>query len=662
MMARFHLQGIDCNNCAEEIKRALKKNPKTQNAKVYFPACELECDKECLDEVLKILKSHKVTLSNKQEEFSHTKMIVIFVLYLLGLVGIVYKPCLIFLLFSYLIAIKDIFLQALNSFRNKNFFNENTLMLSASIAAFFLDAYIEAVSIIVLYTLGEHLQAFALYRSKLALNNLLFSMPNEIEILVDGEWVKRDINEVRVGDRALLRAGDRVGLDLCIKKGSAYVDLSAISGESIPLALEVGDMIKSGGVVLDGAIEAEVVHQKDDSHFYQMQRLIQKSLEQKSKLEGFISQFARIYTPIVFVLALGIAILVPIFVGDFREWIYRGLVVLMVSCPCALMLCIPLGYCASIGALSKKGILLKQSQILDEMIKIDCVVFDKTGTLSEGKLFFKEAVLKTGKQEQLISCIKSALFNSKHIIAQAACSLDGEIWPVSMANEIAGKGVIATSTQGRLVVGNARLLKDEGMIIEEYKGSSLVVYAAKDGEYLGYVLFEDRLRNEAKPIVDALKSMGKKIYIFSGDREESVSKIANILGCEYRANMLPGEKYEGILELQKTYRVLFVGDGINDAGAISSANIGVSMGGQGSDLAQMSADVVLLGGLGALDKLFLTAKKMRKITWQNLSFIFIVKLVFIILGIFGVADIWEAIFGDVGVSLLAILNAVRLFL
>ncbi len=661
-MARFYLRGIDCNNCVEEIRKTLNKNPKTKNVKVYFPACELECEQEQLDEVIKILKNYKISLSDKQEKFSHTKMIVVFVLYLLGLMGMVYKPCLLFLFLSYAIAIKDIFLQALNALRDKSFFNENTLMLSASIAAFCLNAYIEAVSIIVLYTLGEHFQSFALYRSKLALNNLLFCMPNQIETLVNGKWIKKDVSEAKIGDRVLLRPGDRVALDLCIKKGSAYVDLSAISGESIPLALGVGDMIKSGGVLLDGAIEAEVVHQRDDSHFYQMQRLIQESLEQKSKLEGFITRFARIYTPIVFAFALVIAILVPIFIGDFKEWIYRGLVVLMVSCPCALMLCIPLGYCASIGALSKKGILLKKSHILDELVKIDCVVFDKTGTLSEGKLFFKEAVLKSGTKEDLIACIKSALFESKHIIAQAVSKLDGELWSVNTTNEIAGKGVISSSDQGRLVVGSARLLQGEGIKIEEYKGSSLVVYAARDGEYLGYLIFEDRLRDEAKLVVDALKSMKKKVYIFSGDRQESVSRVASLLECEYSANMLPNEKYEGILELKKKHKVLFVGDGINDAAAISYADVGVSMGEQGSDLAQMSADVVLLGGLGTIDKLFLAAKKMRKITWQNLSFIFVVKLVFIVLGIFGVADIWEAIFGDVGVSILAILNAVRLFL
>lgn len=592
-----------------------------------------------------------------QDKFSHTKIIIILACYALGFVGIEYKPFLLFLLAAYGLGIWIIFPDTLERFKDRDFLNENTLMIGASIAAFCLGAYIEAASILVLYVLSEHFQSFALFKSKQSLKKMLFSMPNYMEILQNGQWVKKPIQEVGIGDRALLRAGDRVALDICIKNGNAYVDSSAISGESTPVSMGPENILKSGAILLDGMLEGDVIRDKEHSYFHQMQRLVEESLQKKTKIENSMNKFGRIYTPIIFGIALFLALVVPIFMGDFKEWIYRGLVVLMVSCPCALILCVPLGYSASIGALSRRGILLKQSGILDEVCRLNCIVLDKTGTLSEGKLFFKEAV---GSQI-LLGCAKSALFHSNHIIAKAIHNLEAEVWDVMSVNEIAGRGVIATSPRGKLIVGNAKLLQEEKIEIqEEYKGSDLVVYVAKNDEYQGYILFEDRLKAEAQEVVSSLGL--SQVFIFSGDREESVSKIAQILQCRYKAGMLPDEKYQGVMELKESYRVMFVGDGINDAAALACANVGVSMGDHGSDLAQNSADVVLLSGLKELPELFGIAKKMRKILWQNIIFIFSVKIIFIILGVFGLANIWEAIFGDVGVSLLVLLNVARLFL
>ncbi len=655
----------------QEIELALRNEASIISAKIH-PNGELDLECESLAKAVDAIKNAcpdaKISFDSIQDSFSHQKILWILLFFLLGLglhfVENLAKFSYAFLFASYAIAAWEMLCHVFHAFKNKSFFDENTLMLFSSLAAFGLGAYIEGVSVVVLYTLGEHLQDFALFKSKKSYFKLADSMPSEVCVLENGDKIQKPVSQVQAGEQIVLSAGDKIALDVRILQGEGYVDRRAISGESVPLFFRAGDELKSGSVMLDSSALAVVTKSMTQSHLFQVHALMQEALEKKGRIEGFLKHFARFYTPLVFGFALLVFLLGFGLSGEAKEWFYRALVVLMVSCPCALMLSIPLGYCAALGACSKKGILLKKAEIFDEVLRVDCVLFDKTGTLTQGKLQLKD--IHSQQTQKLLLCAKSALMGSKHLIAKAIVqAIQDTIKPLSISShkELAGKGMIAQSPMGEILAGSQRLMQEYNIDFQPYKGTGMPVYVACDREFLGTLICEDEVREDSIWLISLLKALKKKVCILSGDREENVKALAQSLGCEYQANMLPEQKYQAISNYQKDARALmFVGDGINDAPAISKADIGVSMGIGGSDLARNSADVILTRDeIGAVGRLFKLSKSLRAILWQNVLLVLVVKGIFIILGILGLADIWEAIFGDVGVSLIAVLNALRLF-
>lgn len=669
-MKRIYLKNIDCPSCAEKIENALKNLDSVKSVQLNFPSGLLILEGNDMDIVFKTIKNIEpkveILLQEDDGKFSHKKIIFVIVSFILGFIfeylNFSFFWVFLFLSLSYMFAIKPIILGAFSSLKNKIFFDENVLMLSASLAAFFLQAYTESVAIIVFYALGEHLQAFAIFRSKKSFYALLDAMPHKVCILENNTRVMKEISQVKQGERALYSAGDLVILDGEVLQGEGSVDTQAITGESVPVFVSKGDRVLSGSVVLDFHLEVLVTETYENSFILKTKRMLEDALNQKTKAQGFITKFARFYTPMIFFIAAALCC-IPVLLGygDFREWLYRSLVVLMVSCPCALVLAIPLGYFSAIGKASKDGILIKNAQMLEKLNEIDLIVFDKTGTLTTGHFKIKSLNAHRAVSEEMLlesACI--AMQDSKHLIA-LAFQRDKKI-PVIQSRELSGRGMMVQLQEEVILAGNARLMEEFAIKYQEEQESGLVVHIARDGKYLGYILLQEELREEAMQTINLLKKIQKEVVIISGDRLKNVQEIAQKLQCKYYAQALPQDKYEILKSYQKHHRVMFVGDGINDAPALALADIGVAMGVRGSDISKQGADILLLrDNLLGIFRMFEISRKTKSILWQNVFLSLGIKVVFIILGIFGMANIWEAIFGDVGVSLLALLNALRIF-
>ena len=667
-MKKFYLKNVDCPQCAAKIESRLQKLESVKAVKLGFPSCVLQIESEDLPAAFRLIEELEpsVVIEERAQDssFSHTRIIAVLCGFFAALIaqfwGLEYVGYGLLAL-SYILATKGVFKGAIASLKNRVFFDENVLMLSASVAAFFLQAYSEAVAIMVFYALGEHLQAFAIYRSKRSFSALVNTLPSQICVLQNDKKVYKDIREVELGQIAVFNAGDMVGLDGEVVSGEGYINTAAINGESVPLSIGVGEEILSGSVVVDTSLSVRIKKTYSDSFVAKMQDLLEQAIEQKTKAQAFITKFAHYYTPIVFVLSALVCVLPPMLgYGEFREWLYRGLVVLMVSCPCALVLAIPLSYFSAIGCASKRGILIKSAEFLEKLNEIGLIAFDKTGTLTEGNLQIKSYYPVGVSKEELLRVACIAMQESKHVIAQSFPKDEGI--KLLESKEVAGRGVIVKAQEGSIIAGNAKLMEENGIVSKEIEESGIVVHVAKDGVYLGCILLGDTLKQGTIEVIENLKSMGKKIVILSGDNERNVKLIADKLQCGYLAQALPQDKYDALQGYKKECGVMFVGDGINDAPSLASADIGVSMGIKGSDISKQGADILLLKDeLQALPDLFNIAKKTRRILWQNVALALGIKLAFVVLGVFGLASIWEAVFGDVGVSLLALLNTLRIF-
>lgn len=669
-MNKIYLKNIDCPSCAKKIEDALISLDDVKSARLSFPSCCLEVECSDMNLIVKTIKAvePKVEIfhQERQETFSHLKIIFIFLSFVAGFVFelLDFAPAItfLFLFLSYIFAIKPVILGAFSSLKNKIFFDENVLMLSASFAAFFLQAYTESVAIMVFYALGEHLQLFAIFRSKKSFYSLVDAMPSQICILENKTKIMKEISDVKQGEIALYSAGDLIALDGEVLRGEGNLDTQAITGESLPVFVSKGDKVLSGSVALDSSLEIQITKTYENSFILKTRQMLEEALNQKTKAQSFITKFARYYTPSVFFIALLLCVIPTFFgYGDLKEWLYRSLVVLMVSCPCALVLAIPLGYFSAIGKASKEGILIKNAQMLEKLNEIDLIIFDKTGTLTTGKFDIKSLYTHDNvNKDFLLETAYIAMQDSKHLIAQSF-QRDKKI-PLKQSKELAGKGMVVEIQEEKILAGNARLMQEFMIDCQEVQDSGLVVHVARGGKYLGYILLQEALREYAIQTVSLLKALKKEVIIVSGDHLRNVQKIAEKLQCKYYAQALPEDKYKILKSYQKQHKVLFVGDGINDAPALALADIGVAMGIRGSDISKQGADILLLKDqLFGIYKLFEISKKTKNILWQNVFLSLGIKMVFIILGIFGMANIWEAIFGDVGVSLLALINALRIF-
>ena len=561
----------------------------------------------------------------------------------------------------------------------KDFFTEFTLMSVASTGAFSIGEYPEAVAVMLFYTVGEMLQNRAVERASQNISRLLDVRPERTDVFREGNYINVSPKEVRTGERIEVKPGGRIPLDGILQETEASFDTSALTGESMPRILRKGDEVLAGMIVLGQTVRIEVNRPYEQSALARILVLVKDAAERKAPAELFIRRFARFYTPAVIVLAL-LIVTVPAFAGlmmpsfqyVFHDWLYRGLVFLVISCPCALVISVPLGYFGGIGAASRAGILFKGGNYLDAITKINTVVFDKTGTLTKGT-FDVQACKSAGdiSEEELVKLIASVESDSTHPIAKAVVNYAKEqnIERVTVIDtkEYAGFGLEATVGGIPVLVGNCRLLFkfDISFPQELLKITDTIVVCAVGNRYAGYLLLADALKEDAKVAIDRLKALNiENIQILSGDKQSIVTNFAEKLGISKAyGDLLPEGKVKHLEELRQdeANRIAFVGDGMNDAPVLALSHVGIAMGGLGSDAAIETADVVIQTDQPSkVAEAIKVGKLTRRIIWQNVSLAFGVKLLVLILGAGGIATLWEAVFADVGVALLAIMNAVRI--
>ena len=564
----------------------------------------------------------------------------------------------------------DVLYKAVRGIINGQVFDENFLMALATVGAFFTAEYGEGVAVMLFYQVGELFQSCAVGKSRRSIAALMDIRPDYANIeRENGEEETVDPEEVQIGDVIVVRPGERVPLDGVVLSGSASVDTAALTGESAPRDVREGDELISGCVNLTGLLRVRVTKPYGESTVARILELVENASEKKARHEQFITRFARWYTPAVVVAALLLGLIPPLFVGGWGEWIHRALIFLVISCPCALVISIPLSFFGGVGGASKKGVLVKGSNYLEALAAVDTVVFDKTGTLTRGEFAVSSVHPEKVSAAELISLAAHAEHYSAHPISRsliAAC--ESPVNPDSIADvrEIPGRGVCAVIDGAFVLVGNARLMAESGLTPRESAAVGTVVHVARSGEYLGRIVISDQIKPDSAAAIAKLRALGvRRTVMLTGDAESVGRAVAAELGItEAHCQLLPADKVtrvEALLDAQSARaRLAFVGDGVNDAPVLSRADIGIAMGALGSDAAIEAADVVLMDDnpLRIADAIFV-ARKTLAIVRQNIVFALAVKFLVLILGALGVVGMWAAVFADVGVSVIAILNAMR---
>ena len=581
-----------------------------------------------------------------------------------------------FLLFMipYLIVGWDIIYRAVRNISHGQVFDENFLMCIATFGALGVKEYSEAVAVMLFYQIGELFQSYAVNRSRQSISAMMDICPEYANIEEDGKLKQVDPDDVEIGTEIVIKAGERVPLDGVVVSGTSFVDTSALTGESVPREVTEGSEIISGCVNGSGLLKVRTTKEFDDSTVAKILELVENASSKKAHVENFITKFAKYYTPIVVCAAVVLAFLPPIILGGgFAEWIQRACIFLVISCPCALVISVPLGFFGGIGAASKQGVLVKGSNYLEALSEMKTIVFDKTGTLTKGEFVVSEVIPNGWEKEGLLEVAALAEGYSDHPISAALKKAyeEAELGELSMdrveqAEEIAGHGIKA-KIDGRVVyVGNAKLMEEKGVEYESCTVPGTVVYLAAEKEFLGTIVISDTVKPEAKRAIAQLKQSGvKKTVMLTGDRKDVGEAVAESLGIdEVYTDLLPGDKVdkvEALLgELGEKEKLGFVGDGINDAPVLSRADIGIAMGSMGSDAAIEAADVVLMDdNILKISSIMRIAGKTLQIVHQNIVFALGVKVLVLILGALGMANMWEAVFADVGVSVIAILNSMR---
>lgn len=576
---------------------------------------------------------------------------------------------------SYLIVGFDIIKEAVEGVMHKDIFNENLLMTIASLGAFAVGEYSEGCMVVFLFTIGEFLQGLALDKSRKSIKNMLEAKV-EIVNIIDGEKEKAiSPEEVKIGDLMIIRPGEKLDIDGVITNGTSQFDMKSLTGETIPVTKGVGDSVLAGSVSLDGTVTVKAEKEYKDSTVSRILDMLEKSQDKKSHAQKFITRFARIYTPIVCLIAVLIMVVPPLFFnGQWHEWLYRGLSALVVSCPCALVISIPLSFFAGIGACSREGILVKGGNYLEILAKADTGVFDKTGTLTNGKFEFvtcehNHCHCKDNQHRELLKIIAACERYSNHPIAKSINVAFGHYadeCEVKDSKTYAGLGVSAIVDGVKYYVGNEKLMKEHCNDFKETNVIGTAIYCCSESEFMGDIVFADIIKQDSKDALKALKKLGiAKTVMMTGDKEEIAKDIASKAGIDtVYSRLMPDEKANIVSELQKNgSTVVYTGDGINDAPVLSQADVGVAMGGAGSDIAVEASDMVIMGD--SLSKLAIgkkVAKKTIRIVHENIIFAIAVKLLIIIgcaIGIFDENAMWLAVFGDVGVCLIAIANSLR---
>lgn len=693
-MKKYKLKNLDCASCAAKIEDNVSRLGEVRFVNVSFVNSTITIDTDDIEKVKKKISEIEPEVELEQEENEKPKelisageldenkwAIIKAVTGLLILIaGLIFEDTLhntpfhiaeyIVFGIAYLIVGWNVIALAVKNIVRGQVFNEHFLMTIATLGAFAIDEMPEAVTVMLFYVVGELMQDLAVNRSRRSIKSLLEIKPDYANLLTDGDTARVSPESIKIGDTIIVKAGEKIPLDGEITDGESFVDTSAITGESVPRKVKGRETVLSGMINQTGLLKIKVTKLFSESTISKILELVENASSKKAETEKFITTFAKYYTPVVVLGALLLAILPPLlFSGQtFSDWIYRALVVLVVSCPCALVISIPLGYFGGIGSASKKGILVKGSNFLDALTQVKTVVFDKTGTLTKGEFKVSEIVTSNGfSKEEILEYAAYAETNSNHPVAKSilyAFGRNPDNQRIKQVEEISGHGIKAVIDGKTVLAGNDKLLHKQNIDHQVCNVEGTVVHVSIDKVYAGYIIISDSLKDDAITAIEELKARNIQTVMLTGDNKYAASSYAKKLNIDkYYSELLPADKVkhlETIIEESKGGKVVFVGDGINDSPVIARADIGIAMGALGSDAAIETADVVLMTDspskvIEAID----VAKKTRNVVWQNIIFAMVVKLIFIVLGVFGIATMWEAVFGDMGVALIAVFNAIR---
>lgn len=573
-------------------------------------------------------------------------------------------------LVPYLVIGYDIVYKAARNISHGQVFDENFLMMIATFGAFGVGEYSEAVAVMLFYQVGELFQGYAVGKSRQSISDMMDICPEYANIEEDGVLKQVDPDDVEVGSIIVVKPGERIPLDGIVVEGESLIDTAALTGESVPRSAKAGDEIISGCVNGSGTLKVKTTKEFDDSTVAKILELVENASSKKAKVENFITRFAKYYTPVVTIGAVILAILPPLILGGgWAEWIQRACIFLVISCPCALVISVPLGFFGGIGAASKIGVLVKGSNYLEAVAEMTTIVFDKTGTLTKGEFKVTDVITENGSKEELIELAALGEGYSNHPIANSIREAYGkelDLNRVTNTEEIAGHGIKAVIDGKTVLLGNEKLMKSESIFYTSCKSMGTVVYVACNGVFEGAVVISDTIKDGAKEAIHDMKQVGvRHTVMLTGDRREAAETVAQTLGIdEVHAELLPGgkvEQVEALLKAEKEKeRLAFVGDGINDAPVLTRADIGIAMGSMGSDAAIEAADIVLMDDdVTKIASVVKIARKTLRIVKQNIVFALAIKALVLILGALGMANMWEAVFADVGVSVIAILNSMR---
>lgn len=689
-MKKYKLKNLDCASCATKIEDSLTKLNEVKFVTVNFATASMTIDTDDLEKVKRKISEVEpdveLEVAGTQESeapqslLAEKKWTIIKVLagLILMLTGIFFEDELhntpnhiaeyLVFITAYLISGWGVLRMAVKNIIRGQVFNEHFLMTIATLGAFAIHQMPEAVAVMLFYIVGELFQDIAVNRSRRSIKSLLEIKPDYANLKLNGDIKRVSPEEVNIGDVIVVKAGEKIPLDGVVTGGNSFVDTSALTGESVPRRIDAKDEVLAGMINQSGLITVKVTKLFGESSISKILEMVENATAKKAETEKFITTFAKYYTPVIVFGALLLAVLPPLLINGatFSDWIYRALVVLVISCPCALVISIPLGYFGGIGGASRKGILVKGSNFLDALTQVKTVVFDKTGTLTRGEFKVTGIFPSNGFDEKtILEYAAYAEYNSNHPIAKSLMESFNKKFDnsrIGKVKEISGYGIRAFIDKKEIFIGNDNLLHSENIVHDKCDVEGTVVHLVIEKKYAGYIVISDNLKDDAIDAIKQLNNKGVNTVMLTGDNKHVAKSIAGKLGIkEYYAELLPENKVEHIERmLNNKSKVAFVGDGINDAPVLARADVGVAMGALGSDAAIETADVVLMTDspskvADAID----VAKRTRRIVWQNIIFALTVKSAFIILGIFGIATMWEAVFGDMGVALIAILNATR---
>ena len=684
MKKEYELRGIDCGNCAAKIERAVNQLEQVESATVNLIAQKLiletksedGIDKEIIDLVDAIEPGIEVISEKKEEalpekrDWAKELLLAVMILFAFGffLPEEYFWIRLVYYLTLYIIIGHKVLIKMVQNIQRGNLFDENFLMSIATLGAFLLGEFPEAVAVMLFYQIGEYFQDKATSQSRQSIARLMDIRSDKAWRLEGGETVQVDPETVRVADHILVKPGEKVPLDGLVREGRSILDTSALTGESLPREIGVGEDITSGVINLTSPLVIEVSKTFSQSTVNKILELVENASNKKAETERMITRFSRVYTPVVVGIAFLLASLPPLLgLGEWSTWLYRALTFLVISCPCALAVSVPMSFFGGLGGASKLGVLVKGGNYLEALAKLDTVVFDKTGTITKGIFAVDTVVNAEGVEDDILYLAAHLESYSNHPIANSIRTAYGQEVDenrVSQITELPGQGMSGRVDGRQIYLGNARLMEVQGIAYPAIDSTGTVLYLAEDSHFLGYFLITDQVKETSIEALKDLQAVGiKKTVLLSGDRQAVVDEFAQQFAFnDAFGDCLPQDKVSTFEEIltQSQQAVAFVGDGVNDAPVLARADVGIAMGGLGSDAAIESADVVLMDDdLGKLPQVIRLAKKTVRIAQQNMTLAIVVKLIFLVLSGLGISNMWEAIFADVGVTLLAVWNALR---